>query len=303
MKVLDRILILIFTMCLIIVSIWFSAVPIAKSATYYHFQFTVNDIYEHENAEGEKVQKVFNYLGGNYQHAKFTDEQLDIMIDHIIEFLFGNKESFELTLDGVSVFNRYTNDYELQDDVTIFGEAAVTHMDDVKQLFIIFQIVSVIAFVMALGLFAYILIRLSQVRKIMFEYTILFYAGFVTILSIFLAITFVNFVGDVIENNYYFTMNHFISLAWGNFHFFFFPFQPDKIEGSFFNDILTEILTVDLFVTAVVISIVVLVVVQVIWLVFSLIVKCYGGRIGNKIKQYQYATSISESTQDTSQNS
>ena len=51
MKLLDRILILIFTMCLIIVSIWFSAVPIAKNATYYHFQFDVNKIYEHENMQ------------------------------------------------------------------------------------------------------------------------------------------------------------------------------------------------------------------------------------------------------------
>ena len=77
MKLLDRILILIFTMCLIIVSIWFSAVPIAQNATYYHVQFDVNKIYEHENSAGEKVQTVFYYLDGKYQKAKFTDEQLN----------------------------------------------------------------------------------------------------------------------------------------------------------------------------------------------------------------------------------
>lgn len=310
MKILDRILILIFTMCLIIVSIWFSAVPIAKNASYYHLQFKVNDIYEHENSEGETVQTVFYYLDGKYQKAKFTDEQLDAMVDHIIDFLFGNKESFELELEGVSVYNKSTGTYEvIEEPVSIFGEAAVTHMNDVKQLFIIFQIISVIAFVMVLGIFAYILIRISQVRKIMFEYTMLFYAGFVTILSIFGVITFLNFVADVlkhdlpIHSNPYFSLDHFISVAWGNFHFFFFPFQPDKIEGSFFNDILTEILTIDLFVVAVVICLVVLVIVQLIWLAFCLIVKVFGGRIGNKIKQFQHSTTLPEPTRNTSQNS
>lgn len=293
MKVLDRLIILIFTMCLLIVSIWFSAVPIAKSASYYHFQFKVNDIYEHENEDGEMEQTTFRYLGGMLQKAKFTDEQLDIMVDHIIEFLFGNKESFELKLDKVSVYDYSSGKYVEQDDVSIFGEAAVTHMNDVKQLFIMFQIISVIAFVMVLGLLAYILIRLSQVRKILFEYTMLFYALFATVLSIYLVVTFAGAVSRYGSN---LNMNSFINIAWEYFHFFFFPFQPDKIEGSFFNDILTEILTVDLFVVAVVIVVFVLVIVQIIWLIFCLIVKIYGGRFGNKIKQYQYASSITNTT-------
>lgn len=300
MKLLDRILILIFTMCLIIVSIWFSAVPIAKNATYYHFQFDVNKIYEHENSEGEKVQTVFYYLDGKYQKVKFTDEQLDMMVDHIIEFLFGNKESFELTLDDVEVYDRSTNQYVKMNDVSIFGDAAVTHMHDVKQLFIIFQIISVIAFVMVIGLFAYILIRLSQVRKILFEYTMLFYAGFVTILSIYLTIT---FVGAVSRYGTNINLDNFTSIAWEYFHFFFFPFQPDKIQGSFFNDILTEILTLDLFVFAVGVVIFVLTSIQCIWLTFCLIVKIFGGRIGIKIKQYQYTTSLPKTTSNSAQDS
>lgn len=300
MKVLDRILILLFTMCLIIVSIWFSAVPIAKNAAYYHFQFKVNDIYAHENEEGIIEQKSFYYLDGKYQPVKFTDEQLNTMVEHIIDFLFGNKESFELKLDQVSVYNFSKGEYETKDEVSIFGEAAVTHMDDVKQLFIMFQIISVIAFVMVLGLIAYILLRLSQVRKILFEYTMLFYAGFVTILSVYLVVTFVGAVSRYGSN---LNMTNFTSIAWEYFHFFFFPFQPDKIEGSFFNDILTEILTVDLFVVAVFIVIAVLVLIQIIWVIFALVVKIYGGRFGNKIKQYQYASSITMPKENTAQDS
>lgn len=307
MKILDRILILIFTLCLIIVSIWFSAVPIAKNASYYHLQFKINDIYEHENSEGEIVQTEFYYLDGMYQKAKFTDEQLDIMVDHIIEFLFGNKESFELKLEGVAVYNKVTKEYEVPVDpdgkpvpVSIFGEAAVTHMDDVKQLFIMFQIISVIAFVLVLGIFAYILIRISQIRKIMFEYTVLFYGGFITILSIYLGVT---FVGAISRYGTNINIDNFTSIAWEYFHFFFFPFQPDKINGSFFNDILTEILTIDLFVVAVVICVVVLTLIQLVWLAFCLIVKIFGGRIGYKIKQLQYSTTMPEPKQNTSQDS
>ena len=38
---------------------------------------------------------------------------------------------------------------------------------------------------------------------------------------------------------------------WENAHHLFFPFQPEKVEGSFFNDTLTSILTLELFLDAV----------------------------------------------------
>lgn len=305
MKVLDRILIIFFTMCLTIVAIWFSAVPIAKSKAYYHLQFKINDVYAHENKDGEQVETVFYFLNGEYQRAKFTDEQLNIMVDHIIEFLFGNKESFKLELTDVRVYNRTTGEYEvvLDDEgnpasVSIFGEEAVTHMDDVKQLFIIFQIISVIAFVLALGIFAYLLLRIAQVKKILFEYSMLFHILLVTVLSGYLSIT---FVGAVARYGTNISVDKFISIAWEYFHFFFFPFQPDKIDGSFFNDILTEILTIDLFVAAVFICVFVLILIQLVWLVFCLIMKIFGGLIGNKIKRYQYSSSISAPTQNRTQ--
>ena len=306
MKILDRILIIIFTMCLTIVAIWFSAVPIAKSKAYYHLQFKVNNVYAHENKDGEKEETVFNFLNGEYQRAKFTDEQLDIMVDHIVEFLFGNKESFELELTNVRVYNSLTREYEVVCDdegnpvpVSIFGEEAVTHMDDVKQLFILFQIISVIAFVLALGIFAYLLLRISQVKKILFEYSMLFHIGLITVLSGFLSIS---FVGTVLRYGTNIDVDKFFYVAWQYFHIFFFPFQPDKINGSFFNDILTEILTVDLFVAAVFICVFVLTAIQFVWLVFCLILKIFGGQIGNKIKRYQYSNPIPAPVQDRTQN-
>ena len=163
MKVLDRFLIILFNICLLIVGIWISAIPIAKSKLYYKVQFKVNEIYSHKDDSGNIVQREFYFLNGEYKEAKFTDEQLNVMIDHIIEFLFGNKEDFTLELNQVEVYGK------MQDNVNIFGEEAVVHMRDVKNLFIAYQIISVIGFLVLLAILAYLILRIGQVRKILYK--------------------------------------------------------------------------------------------------------------------------------------
>lgn len=289
MKILDRILIIIFNICLVIVGLWISIIPITKSESYYKMQFKINDVYEHPDENGEMTKTVFRFLNGQYQRALFTDEQLDEMITHIIDFLFNDKESFYLELDDVLVYNSAVGDYVVTDNVSIFGEEAVTHMDDVKNLFILFQIVSVIAFLMFLGILAYLLLRINRVRHILLEYTAIFYVLFITGFSVFFMVTFIQ---GIIEYQNRFDMAYYIDLCWRNVHYLFFPFQPDKVAGSFFNDILTEILTLDLFVTAVVLVILSLVVVQVIWLTFTLVMKVFGNKIAYRIKQKRYKNAI-----------
>ena len=94
MKVLDKLLIVLFNICLIIVAIWISAVPIAKSKSYYQKQFTKNEIYAHYE-DDELVQTKFYYIGGTiYNTTYFTDEQLDTIIEHIIDYLFKGKRKF-----------------------------------------------------------------------------------------------------------------------------------------------------------------------------------------------------------------
>lgn len=306
MKILDRILIVLFTLCLFVVSIWASAVPIAKSKIFYQIQFHLNGIYSYQEEDGEVVQNLFKHRDGintrypSEGYAYFTDEQLDIMIDHIIDFLFGNKESFELELEGIEYYNEETGHYEISSEkLSVFGDKAVTHMNDVKELFIIFQVVAVVAFVLALGILAYLLIRIAQVRKVMFEYTMLFYGAFITLISVFLIFTFITFFKD---GSYSLTVDSFLNHAWGEFHIFFFPFDEAKREGSMLSDILIEILTLELFIWAVVLVVFVVITVQVIWLAFCLFVKIYGGQIGNKIKQHQYSSAIAFAKENTPQN-
>ena len=141
MKVLDRCLIIVFNLCLLLVAVWVSAVPIAKNPAYYHFQFRVNDIYGSVDDNGDTIAHPLKYIGGTNKYAKYTDEQLDVIIDHIIDYLFNDKDDFALELENVEVSSRYYGEYELQEKVDVFGEKAITHMHDVKQLFIIYQIV------------------------------------------------------------------------------------------------------------------------------------------------------------------
>ncbi len=306
MKVLDRCLIIVFNLCLLLVAVWVSAVPIAKNPAYYHFQFRVNDIYGYVDDNGDTIARPLKYIGGTNKYAKYTDEQLDVIIDHIIDYLFNDKDDFALELENVEVSSRYNGEYELQEKVDVFGEKAITHMQDVKQLFIIYQIVSVIAFVVMLGIGAYLLLRIGQVRKILFEYTMLFYGLFISICSIFVMVNFALAIIEYQESSSQSVMNFFSTfeyVLWQNIHWLFFPFQPDKVEGSFFNDTLTSVLTTDLFITAVIIVLVVIALLQILWLSFTVVMKLFGGRIAYKIKEYKYKNSISIEPTNSSSNS
>lgn len=280
MKILDRFLIILFNICLLIVGIWISAIPIAKSKIYYKVQFKVNEIYEHKNETTNEVEKTkFYYLNGEYTNATFTDEQLNIMIEHIVDYLFGNKDSFELYLDQVEV------EGEIKDHVSVFGKQACTHMKDVKNLFISYQIISVIAFLALLAIFAYILLRIGQIRKTLFRYTLIYYFLLIIFLSSF-------FIASLIHTSREygsFDFSTYLYTMWGDVHYLLFPFQIDKINGSFFNDILTEILTVDLFVVALVIVLSVVMILNIIWLTFTILIRKYGEKIANKIKQSKYS--------------
>ena len=78
-------------------------------------------------------------------------------------------------------------------------------------------------------------------------------------------------------------MDWFLDTLWRDIHHLLFMFQPDKVEGSFFNDTLTEVLTLELFITAVVIVVITLVSLLAIWFVTTVLARKYGEKISNKL--------------------
>lgn len=240
-KIFYKIAIILFNLCLLLSSIITPALILASNEEYYHAQFEKNGIYSYQNENGETVYHKTRYINGDYKlKATFTDEQLDELVTHIVDYLFGDKESFYYEMDGVII-----ND-TLTDDQPIFSEIAVIHMKDVKSLMKTAFWGAVVGWIIVAGLLILFIIKRKEVSPYLVKYTIVFYAVLLALAIIFCIWTFISVRGNI---------NRFPSELWLNIHYLLFPFQPEKVENSSFNDTLTFILTLELFLDAVAIVI------------------------------------------------
>lgn len=236
MKVFDRAVIILINLAIIIAAAVGPALLLASSPSYYRTQFEKNGLYAEEDADGNLKPHPVYFVGGEYgKYAYFTDAQLNTIADHIIDFLFGDTESFELIMDGVNLNG------ETEDGVSVFGEEAVTHMDDVKSLMNLGKWASILSILFLPFMILYVVLRKREIGKLAFKYTLLFFGALLLLLGGLCAVSLINSHGD------------FFSAFWQYAHYLFFPFNPEKVQGSFFNDTLTMILTLDLFMDAVVI--------------------------------------------------
>ena len=234
MKLLDRILILLLNLCLLIASIVGPALLLARSPAYYHYEFRKTGIYATHASDGTELRTRIPYVGGRRgQSARFSDGQLDEIVDHIVTYLFEDGETFALSMDGVLLNG------EVTDGVAIFGEAAVTHMADVRDLMLLGRGAVILSLVAIPLLILYLILRRRQCGRAILRTTLLFYAVLALAALAFLLVTLATSDGDLAMT------------FWLNAHYLFFPFRPEKVAGSFFNDTLTYILTLELFLDAV----------------------------------------------------
>ena len=253
MRVLDRLAILVLNLCLFLGSILTPALLLARSPAYYHYEFEKNGIYAEQRADGTVARTRIRYIGGKRgQAAHFSDEQLDAIVDHIVTFLFEDGETFALSMDGVLLNGA------LCDGVAIFGEAAVTHMADVRDLMQLGRGAVVLSLVAIPFLILYLILRRRECGGAVLRYTLLFYALLALAALAFLLVTVAMSDGDL------------ATTFWQNAHHLFFPFQPEKVEGSFFNDTLTSILTLELFLDAVAIVLATVAVTLLAWFCLAL---------------------------------
>ena len=240
-KILNCILAFLFNLCLLLSVAVGSVFVIASTPAYYYAQFEVTGVYAQVNEQGEKVPNVIRFIDGDSgKVARFTDEQLNELVDHIIRYLFTEEESFKLVMDDVNI-----NGVQ-RDGVSIFGEVAVVHMEDVKVLLGTLGTVAVVCAVVGTLILVYFGLSAWKGKGgKLFKHTLLFYGTFVGLIVGFCLFTLVQTLSMGIDLQYYLTM------IWRNFHFIIFP-DPEQAMGSFFNDTLTMILTLDLFMAAVV---------------------------------------------------
>lgn len=262
-KIFDRISIIILNLCIFAVFIISPALTCAASHSYYKYEFEKNGIYASEDESGAEERTSICFIGGKSGSiAKFSDEQLDLISHHIIDFLFGDTESFALTMDNVILNGKET------DNVEIFGKTAVLHMADVKALMrgaLIGDIICALLLILSL---VYIIRRRNEIGRVALRYTVIFLTVLLCLIILFLLLTFIGSYDIIVSHPSY-----FLDEVWTNMHHLLFPFNEEKFENSFFNDTLTQILTLELFMDAVTIVLVSLFTALFLWLGFAFLLR------------------------------
>ena len=268
MKTVNRLIIILFNICLLAVALAVPALSMMASPAYYHEQFEATGVYAQVDENGVEERTVIRFIGGEVgQNATFSDAQLDEIADHIITYLFGDKESFQLVMDDVMLNGVET------DGVEIFGPIAVTHMEDVRNLVQFCLTAAIVAGVLLVLCGAYLAWQLKKTGGMILGTSLAFFAVVLGLILLFCGIA---AIGTMANGG--FTMDGFLSTLWTNVHYLLFPFQGDKFANSFMNDPLTEILTLDLFITAVYRIVISLAVVVALWFVLGGIAKAQVNR-------------------------
>ena len=263
MKTLNRFIIILFNICLLAVALATPALGMMASPKYYHEQFEATGIYAQVDENGVEQRKEIRFIGGvTGLNATFSDEQLDEIADHIITYLFGDKESFQLVMDDVMINGVET------DGVEIFGDVAVTHMEDVRDLVQFCMTAAIIAGCVMVACGLYLIFQIKKTGHMMLSTSLIFIAVLVGLMGLFCGWA---AISTMLSGA--FTMDGFLATLWTNVHYLLFPFQGDKFANSFMNDPLTEILTLDLFMTAVYRIVIILGITLALWLVLASIAK------------------------------
>lgn len=161
LKILNQILSFIFAVNLFVVLLFAALVPTAMNRNFYYNQFAINQ---------------------SYQKAFTNETTLNNLIDHTLDYTYGNKDQFQIQitlLDG-RVINAFT-------------ETEVKHMDDVQRLFINGRILTLFNLISLVLIGSWFLINYRKFElknfKIM-SYTILAILGVALLLLAYAAIDF-----------------------------------------------------------------------------------------------------------------
>lgn len=235
-QVIHRLSIILFTVCLVLSAIIFPALVISTRNQYYVNQLEKCGLYPED---GQTI--TVKYIGGiSGKNAQFTNKQIDEVIEHITDFLNGKKTSFSLQMNGVLING------QPQDNVDIFCETSIKHMDDVRELFETVKAIAVFIVLILILSGVWMLTHKKGVRDLIFKYSLFTVLGILACAFIFILIVFIKTCASG------FSLDSFSSTLWEYLHYVFFPFDQDKFNGSFFSDPLTMLLTLDFFINTVI---------------------------------------------------
>lgn len=237
MKILDRIVMVVFVLCLLFSAIVWPVVIMMTKDTYYINQFEKIGTMPEEDS----FKDVYYINGDATQTAFFTQKQMKEIVHHISSFINGEKESFALNMDMVLLNGN------IQNNVKIFSDTAIEHMLHVRTLYNNVSIAAYVAAGMLIAGAVYMFKRKEHIRKHLFKWSATTVGAIIGIILLFaLFVLFKTATGSsgISTSSYLRTM-------WYYLHYLFFPFSSEQFGGSFFNDTLTDILTIEFFMNTV----------------------------------------------------
>lgn len=132
MKILDRIIIIVFTLSIIFSTIWVVSIPTLKNKKYYLHRYNVDNVVE---------------------NVEYTEEELNAITDEILHYLFKDGE-LEYQIDNKDVFDQEAKDY----------------LGVLRNTYIVIQIIGTYGFLLSIGCICYILWRFTTVKRYLIKY-------------------------------------------------------------------------------------------------------------------------------------
>lgn len=228
LKIVDKMVILLFSLSFILTTAFVSIIPIASNNAYYLLQFEKNGI---------------------GQNLNYTIDQLKEITAAITGYMFRGKNSMQVYFDGKAVFS----------------DQAISHMADVKVLFVGGTILGYISLILFLVSLIYLFFRRKEVKR---HFRRINYCVFLCFMILVVAVAIYAFVD--------------FDSAFVNFHHLIFP-DPEKFDNAFFpnDDTLINILTMDFFFD---VFLNVVIRIAAIFFVYFFVVQSLYGKVYAKIK-------------------
>ena len=250
--------VIIFNVCLLLISVIAPALFAASSERFFEKAFDECEMYAVIDSDGIEQRRIIYYVGGNENVAiTLSDSQLNEVATHISDYLFDKKDSFALSLDHVYIIGA-----GLYDDVSLFGDKAIAHMEDVKELISAAKCTLIICTFAAVPLIAFFIARRKRMSKLLFRYSLRFYGAMLFFAVVFVIVALITATAKI----------PFALRLWKNLHYVIFPFQSKKISASELSDALTCILTTDFFIYALKYVLFFVFLVAALWLISSFLI-------------------------------
>lgn len=135
----EKLIIGLFSLFLVIIAVWITVVPLTKSKDFYMYEYKKND---------------------TVATTGYSTEELEVITDSIINFLFNVSDDMQVEIDGEIVFSNQ----------------ALIHMSDVRDLYNGGQVLAfaILFFTIAMGVFIFYNYR--RLKGHLFKYSIVVYS-------------------------------------------------------------------------------------------------------------------------------